>query len=1112
MHSPSKPSFLSHLFSSRTRIIGHCLTTCVLPVLTISFLLANAPSATAAPFEIEGVIKQVRKVETKPPYTFDDKPVVSVYVVGHRFGKDFDYQYMVVQDTTELEGITFSALEPGKYVRIKSRAEPPGMVGKPIDQIRASRYGCCNYALHMDTVRTPRNLTATITRVESFGPTDKVVTVREDRASPPEFKYLVSDEKTTLQNGTFADLAVGTTIDIAQASINVPVPQGKDHGKLQGADLYASVVTLLKGPHLMTVAGPIEADSVGMVLSHEHVLVDFIGADQAGPHRYDSSKVFETVRPHLARAHELGARLFVDCTPAFLGRDPRLLQRLGESTGLYILSNTGLYGARNGKFLPPYVANESAEQLAARWIAEARDGIEGTGIRPGFVKCGVNTNAELSSIDRKLVEAAALTHRATGLPIAVHTGAGPGLSQIELLKAHGVAPAAWIWVHAQSARDADILAAAKQGAWVSFDDLRPETMKRHLELCRLLRDQKQLAQVLLSHDAGWYDPSKPEGGPFRDYQVLFTHFLPALKEAGFTEAERQQLVTENPVRAFSVGRRLLAVDSFAQEANERQRIEQALPAKATVKPAQPRRLLIFTRNVEYKGHTPSIASACEAFARMGKKTGAFETTVSDDPAVFERTSLKQFDAVFLNNTIGNTFTNAHLRQNLQEYVTGGGGLMGVHGTSIAFMHWKWPPVEDWPEFGFMIGARGAAHPHAHERMSFKLDDAAHPLNQAFNGQGFALTGEFFRYHEPYSRHRVRVLLSMDTAKTDLSGLKPGDASLRSDGDYAMAWVKNYGRGRVFYSTIGHDPDVFSNPQLLRFYLDAAQFVLGDLPVATTPSAKLSPAVLAQEKLGWRIGIEAYTFHKFTFFETIEKTVQLGLPYIGGLSFMQQVSKGIPKNFDQNLTDDELRQIRIKMADAGVQMLTYYAQTIPNDEAGCRKLFEFGRKMGIETFMCEPKSEQLERLDKFANEYNINVAIHNHGPEISPNNWRPDQILALCEGRSKRIGAAPDLGYWLRNGIDPLEGVRLLKDRVLTLQMHDLHEAGGKGHDVPWGTGIGKSEALFRELHRLGIKPTMIGLEYAHDWFESMPKLATCIEFFNATILKLASETNPQGPQ
>jgi hypothetical protein len=216
---------------------------------TIAGLLFAASFATAAPFEIEGPIKEVKKVATKAPYTFDEKPVVSLTIVGHRFGKDFEYQYMIVEGTTELAGISFADLKPGKYVRIKGRAEPPGMVGKPINEIRASRYGLCNFALHVDTVATPKNLTATITRVDSFGADDIVVTVQEKKDAP-EFKYLVVNGKTTIKNGAFADLKVSAKIAISEASINVPVAADKDHGKLHGSDLFANTVTVLKSPSL----------------------------------------------------------------------------------------------------------------------------------------------------------------------------------------------------------------------------------------------------------------------------------------------------------------------------------------------------------------------------------------------------------------------------------------------------------------------------------------------------------------------------------------------------------------------------------------------------------------------------------------------------------------------------------------------------------------------------------------------------------------------------------------------------------------------------------------------------------------------------------------------
>ena len=557
-----------------------------------------------------------------------------------------------------------------------------------------------------------------------------------------------------------------------------------------------------------------------------------------------------------------------------------------------------------------------------------------------------------------------------------------------------------------------------------------------------------------------------------------------------------------------VGPAINAGESLVADAAQWSRIEKAMPAEATAKPEKPRRLLIFNRNVEYDGHRASILAGSEAFKQFGKKTGAFEATISEDPAVFDRDTLRQFDAVFLNNTIGSTVSELERRKNLLEFVTAGGGLMGVHGTSIAFTKWQWPPLEDWTEFGHMIGARGARHRggYVQEPVVMALDDANHPLVASFEGKAYPWSDEIFRFHDPYSRKNVRVLLRIDTEKTDLSTYLPDDKDkcLRADNDYALAWIRSYGKGRVFYSALAHSPHVFEDAKMLRFYLDAAQFVMGDLPAPTTPSAFLTPAVRAQEKLGWRIGIEAYTFHKFTFFEAIEKTAELGLPYIGGLSFMQQVSKEIPKNFDQNLSDDELLKIRLKMESAGVRMPVYYAQTIPSDEAACRKLFEFGNKMGVETFICEPKAEQLDLLDKLANEYAINIGLHNHGPDISPHLWKPEMVLALCEGRSKRIGAAPDLGYWLRLGIDPVEAVRLLKDRILTVQMHDLHEAGKNGHDVPWGSGTGKSREFFEELHRQGVTPTMIGIEYSHDWFESMPKLAKSIEFYEQTILGFPS--------
>lgn len=529
------------------------------------------------------------------------------------------------------------------------------------------------------------------------------------------------------------------------------------------------------------------------------------------------------------------------------------------------------------------------------------------------------------------------------------------------------------------------------------------------------------------------------------------------------------------------------------------KIRAALPTTATVPPLKPRKLLLFVHNVGYGGH-PSAEHANHAFTLMGEKTGAYQAVVSRDPEVFRRESLKRFDAVFINNCVGNLFTDPELRQNLVEFVTGGGGLLGLHGTTVAFTQWP-GAVEDWPEFGYMIGARGANHRESTEHVFIKLDDPGHPVNAVFGGQGWDYRDEFFRVGEPYSRQRVRVLFSIDAEKTDLRQGRAFGQLERADNDFALAWLRSYGRGRTFYCTIAHNPYVFWDARMLRFYLDAIQFALGDLPAPTTASGWLTPARRAQERLGWRLGVEAYTFHRVTFFDTVDRAVKLGLPFVGGLTF-QKVGGGISKNFEPGLGDDELRVIRLKLADAGVRLLTFYIQEIPGDEAGCRRVFEFGRKLGIETFMTEPKVAALDVIERFANEYGINVALHNHDQRASPDYWSPDAILKVCEGRGPRMGAAADVGYWLRAGIDPVAGIRKLGPRLITLQMHDLDEVTPQGTDVPWGTGKGRSEEIFREIQRLDLKPTMIGLEYSKDFDDNQAAVAKCAEYFNELTLRL----------
>jgi phosphotriesterase-related protein len=301
-----------------------------------------------------------------------------------------------------------------------------------------------------------------------------------------------------------------------------------------------------------TVMGPLGAHRLGLTLMHEHLLVDFIGADQVSPSRYDANQAFDVILPHLAKARAAGCETFVDCTPAYLGRDVRLLMRLSGASGVNILTNTGYYGAAKDKHLPKHAFSESAEQLAARWIREFEQGIDGTDIKPGFMKIGVD-EAPLSEVDAKLVQAAARTARATGLPIASHTTTGAAaMAELELLDRAGVPANAFIWVHAHNERDTSFhTRAAKAGAWVEFDGLSDASVERHVELVRRMKSEGLLRRVLVSHDAGWFHVGEPAGGQFRPFDTLFAKFIPALTSAGFTKGDVRQLLVENPRRALT---------------------------------------------------------------------------------------------------------------------------------------------------------------------------------------------------------------------------------------------------------------------------------------------------------------------------------------------------------------------------------------------------------------------------------------------------------------------------------------------------------------------------------------------------------------------------------
>jgi len=304
--------------------------------------------------------------------------------------------------------------------------------------------------------------------------------------------------------------------------------------------------------HIMTVNGMFKASDLGFTLTHEHILVDFIGAENYDPGRWKHEEVIKTVRPYLDEIKEFGCKTFVECTPEYIGRDPVLLKKLSDLTGMLFLTNTGFYGAADNKYMPGKAYEMDSGSLAELWIRESESGINGSGIKPGFMKIGV-APGPLSELHQKIVKAAGQTHLETGLAIASHTGpAIPAFEEISLLQSLGIAPGAFIWVHAQNEKDSDQrLNAAKMGAWVSIDGLNPENADQYVNWLQDFKKHDLLDKVLVSHDAGWYSPGEDGGGSFTPYSAVFKALVPKLKTNGFTSTEINQVFTINPGKAFA---------------------------------------------------------------------------------------------------------------------------------------------------------------------------------------------------------------------------------------------------------------------------------------------------------------------------------------------------------------------------------------------------------------------------------------------------------------------------------------------------------------------------------------------------------------------------------
>lgn len=272
--------------------------------------------------------------------------------------------------------------------------------------------------------------------------------------------------------------------------------------------------------------------------------------------------------------------------------------------------------------------------------------------------------------------------------------------------------------------------------------------------------------------------------------------------------------------------------------------------------------------------------------------------------------------------------------------------------------------------------------------------------------------------------------------------------------------------------------------------------LAILPTITSLTLLAQPAIPDQYKTGgFAIGCQAYTFNRFTVFEAIEKTAQTGSKVIEFYPGQKLSAEAPDVQWDHNASDDVIAKVKAKLAQHNIMAVNYGVVDIPKDEAAARKIFEFAKKMGMRGITTE-STGSIDTIEKLVKEHDLVVGYHNHPRQ--PNNpnykvWDPNYVVELTRGRDPRVGACVDTGHWLRSNLEPVECLRILKGRIVSSHLKDLHETGPAAHDVPFGTGVANIRACLDELKAQGFAGN-ISIEYEHNWDHSVPEVAQCVGF------------------
>jgi len=272
---------------------------------------------------------------------------------------------------------------------------------------------------------------------------------------------------------------------------------------------------------------------------------------------------------------------------------------------------------------------------------------------------------------------------------------------------------------------------------------------------------------------------------------------------------------------------------------------------------------------------------------------------------------------------------------------------------------------------------------------------------------------------------------------------------------------------------------------------------GALVAAAIPSVNFAaPAAPAPEEadpwLGLKIGVATYTVRELPIEEAIKAVQRVGLKYIS--------IKNVKNHIDLTHTTEERKQRAQMFRDAGLVPLSVGNVGMKNDEADVRRAFEFARDVGVPTMVCAPDKNSIPILDKMVKEFDIKLAIHNHGPEDKqfPS---PYDVMNAVENYDKRIGLCIDVGHTARAGVDPAEAILKCRERLYDLHMKDISALGNRNTPIESGRGILNSRSILAALLKIKYQG-LVGFEYEKDAKDPAPGLAESVGYIKGLLAGL----------